>query len=78
MFRSLTVLPKNPVNIPQVVVACCYVTMVFTVNVSSYDESLLRIFFRLTLLSKGTVIISKFVATCCYVTMIFTRKCFFS
>ena len=55
VFFSFTVLAKVTVNFCQVVVTCCYVTMLFTVNLFFNDESLLIIFFNVTVLAKDTV-----------------------
>ena len=65
VFFSFTVLAKVPVNNSQVVVTCCYVTMLFTVNLFSNDESLLIVFFSFTVLAKVTVNSSQIVVTCC-------------
>ena len=38
---------KVSVNNSQLVVTCCYLTMVFTVNLFSNDQSVLMVFFSL-------------------------------
>ena len=71
-----TVLAKVAVNSSQVVVACSYVAMVFTVNLFSNDQSLVMVFFSLSVLAKVTVNSSQVVVDSSYVAMVFTVNLF--
>ena len=66
VFFSFTVLAKVSVNNSQVVVTCCYVTMLFTVNLLFNDESLLKVFFSFTVLAKVSVNNSQIVVCLLY------------
>ena len=76
VFFSFTVLAKVSVNNSQIVVTCCYLTMVFTVNLFSNDQSLLMVFFSLILLAKKNRNICQVIVACCYVSMVFTVNLF--
>ena len=53
VFYSLTKFPKFPANKCKVVVACFYVTMIFSVNLFSNSEGLLMVFFGLIVMLSG-------------------------
>ena len=73
---SLSVLAKVSVNISKILVACCYVTVVFTVNLFSHSQSLFMVLFSFSVLAKVSVNMSQIVVACGYHTVVFTINLF--